>query len=177
MRHVAAAVVASEILLQVGEPGRVALLPCRLPSARGRGVRILLARAAADRRRVRGAARSADAARRLVGGRGQVAAGYALALIALGRQEEAAAALAESGRSGRRGPALDRAAGAYVAAHFDAFADSFDDVLLRRLGYRLPELICAALGATSSLAQLDCSARAVGPGCARHGCGPSPGDS
>jgi predicted TPR repeat methyltransferase len=38
-----------------------------------------------------------------------------------------------------------RASGAYVAAHFDAFADSFDDVLVERLGYRLLDLICGAL--------------------------------
>ena len=43
------------------------------------------------------------------------------------------------------GRSPDRAPGAYIAAHFDAFADSFDDVLVGRLGYRLPDLICAAL--------------------------------
>lgn len=43
------------------------------------------------------------------------------------------------------GRAADRASDAYVAAHFDAFADSFDDVLVERLGYRLPDLVCSAL--------------------------------
>lgn len=32
----------------------------------------------------------------------------------------------------------DRAPTADVAAHFDTFADSFDDVLVGTLGYRLP---------------------------------------
>jgi len=84
---------------------------------------------------------AAEARRCASGGRREEADG----LIARGLQltpgdaELGHMAAAADGRSPNRAP------GAYVAAHFDAFADSFDDVLVGRLGYRLPDLICAAL--------------------------------
>jgi len=68
--------------------------------------------------------------------RGLIARGLALMP---GDAELGHMAAAADGRSPARAP------GEYVAAHFDAFADSFDDVLVGRLGYRLPDLICAAL--------------------------------
>jgi predicted TPR repeat methyltransferase len=84
-------------------------------------------------------------------------AAEALRSASAGRREEAHALIARglalmpqdaelahmAAAAAGRSPA--RAASGYVAAHFDAFADSFDDVLVERLGYRLPDLICAAL--------------------------------
>jgi len=237
--HVGAAVLASEILLRAGEPRpAVALLEHVARRAPDDGAALqLLARAQRSAGDLAAAERSAAAARARSPGSAEAAAEHALALIELGRADEAAAALeiaaAMAGddarahwvladtllrlgrerpdspagwrdRAGRaqaafaraltldpdaatwhaiealrcagagrreeargliaRGLALmpgdaelghmaaaadgrspSRAPGAYVAAHFDAFADSFDDVLVGRLGYRLPELICAAL--------------------------------
>lgn len=41
------------------------------------------------------------------------------------------------------GRAIDRVPPAYVEAHFDAFADGFDDKLVHVLGYRVPECLAA----------------------------------
>jgi len=84
---------------------------------------------------------AAEALRSASAGRREEAHGLIARGLALMPQdvELAHMAAAAAGRS----PA--RAASGYVAAHFDAFADSFDDVLIERLGYRLPDLICAAL--------------------------------
>ena len=41
------------------------------------------------------------------------------------------------------GRAIDHVPRAYVEAHFDAFADGFDDKLVKLLGYRVPELLAA----------------------------------
>lgn len=254
--HVAAAVLASEILLRVGEAGRaVALLADVVRRSPGESAaRVLLARAQRIAGELTAAERSAAAARRLSPGSGEAAAEHALALIALGRHDEAAAALGEAAaaagedphahwvvadtllRLGRRtrsadggdrdsredrddrlararaafaqavaldpaaadwhaaealratsanrpdearglidrgrqlmpqdpqlahmaaavaGATPDRASDAYLAAHFDAFADSFDDVLVGRLGYRLPELVCEALERHVAGAPLD----------------------
>lgn len=244
--HVEAAVLASEILLRAGEPRpAVALLEhvARLAPDDGAAL-LLLARAQRSAGDLGAAERSAAAARGRSPGSAEAAAEHALALIELGRADEAAAALEIAAAKGddaqahwvvadtllRLGPdgpdrggadspagwgdradragraqaafaralALDpaaatwhaiealrcagvgrreeargliarglalmpgdaelghmaaaadgrsppRAPGAYVAAHFDAFADSFDDVLVERLGYRLPDLICTAL--------------------------------
>jgi predicted TPR repeat methyltransferase len=51
--------------------------------------------------------------------------------------------------SGERVPA--RASDAYVRATFDAFADSFDEMLLSRLDYHAHELLVAALTGYSTL--------------------------
>jgi predicted TPR repeat methyltransferase len=43
------------------------------------------------------------------------------------------------------GRAIDHVPAAYVEAHFDAFADGFDDKLVNVLGYRVPERMAALL--------------------------------
>jgi predicted TPR repeat methyltransferase len=48
-------------------------------------------------------------------------------------------------RAASAGAPLDRAPDAYLVAHFDAFAPTFDE-RLREIGYSLPELVPGALG-------------------------------
>jgi predicted TPR repeat methyltransferase len=67
-------------------------------------------------------------------------------------------------------PSPQRASDAYVAAHFDRFADSFDHQLVDELKYRVPELLLAAVApvvgaARGALAILDL-------GCGTGLCGP-----
>jgi predicted TPR repeat methyltransferase len=50
------------------------------------------------------------------------------------------------------GPAPDAAPAGYVASHYDAYADTFDDHLLGTLAYATPGLIAAALDAAGALA-------------------------
>lgn len=45
----------------------------------------------------------------------------------------------------------DRCSEAYVQAHFNQFADSFDDVLVKGLGYRGPEAVSVALSKYGSM--------------------------
>jgi predicted TPR repeat methyltransferase len=62
-----------------------------------------------------------------------------------------------------------RASDAYVRATFDAFADSFDEMLLARLDYHAPELLAAALedGLDDAAASLD----VLDAGCGTGLCG------
>ena len=97
--HVGAAVLASEVLLRVGEPRpAVALLAQVVRRAPDDGAALLLlARAQRSAGELEAAERSARAARRRVAaspdGAGEAAAEHALTLLALGRAEEAAEAL------------------------------------------------------------------------------------
>lgn len=63
-----------------------------------------------------------------------------------------------------------RASDAYVRNTFDHFAASFDEVLLQRLDYRAPELLCACSPKSSDRRNVrsTCSTRAAAPGCARR---------
>jgi predicted TPR repeat methyltransferase len=69
--------------------------------------------------------------------------------------------------SGESVPA--RASDAYVRATFDAFADSFDEMLLSRLDYHAPELLAAALtavlggNAVSDVLDAGCGTGLCGP--------------
>jgi predicted TPR repeat methyltransferase len=62
-----------------------------------------------------------------------------------------------------------RASDAYVRATFDAFADSFDEMLLSRLDYHAPELLAAALtpvlgaGAVNDVLDAGCGTGLCGP--------------
>lgn len=63
-----------------------------------------------------------------------------------------------------------RSAEAYVKGHFDEFAKSFDDVLVRKLGYRGPELVAAAFEkhVAAAAGELD----VLDAGCGTGLCGP-----
>ncbi|MDQ3722470.1 MAG: methyltransferase domain-containing protein, partial [Actinomycetota bacterium] len=107
---------------------------------------------------------AAEASRQALAGRREEASG----VIARGLElmpddpELAHRSAAIEGRS------PDRASSEYVAAHFDAFADSFDDVLVGRLGYRLPDLICSTLERHVAGGQLD----VLDAGCGTGMCAP-----
>lgn len=94
---------------------------------------------------------AAEASREASAGRPDEARGLIARGLALMPQHPELAHMAAA----LEGETPDRASDAYVAAHFDAFADSFDDVLVGRLGYRLPELIGSALERHVARAPLD----------------------
>ena len=64
-------------------------------------------------------------------------------------------------------PAPDKAPDAYVTTLFDQHAESFDEILVDRLGYRVPEMVAEAIGAHApgpyaSLLDLGCGTGLTG---------------
>ena len=70
------------------------------------------------------------------------------------------------------GETPERAPARYVAEHFDRFAGSFDDVLVNRLGYKLPGVIVSALGRAVTRRDLDILDAGCGTGLCAAGLRP-----